>query len=207
MTLQIDITRQAVIAFAREFIENPYLCYTEHGIHALFYTQLFNATPAEKRFIDWHGFKVCTIQKEYPTFGCLGKPKRQHWDIAVIKDPPECLPSKQYHSYDYLRLAAVVEFGFNSNEAHLLDDIERLTHTDSNVEHRFIVNLYRLSQPGYLFSGRDLPSISGQVVSMERVAELVEGKDVEILQGIYDSDGKYPRILTYFHNAELISLL
>lgn len=204
---QVEVVRQAVIDFAYQFIKSPYLCYTEHGLHALFYSQLFNNIPPEKRFVQWQGEKVCVVQKEYPTFGNLGKPKRQHWDVAVIKDPAECRPGVLHHLYDYLSLVAVVEFGLNVGESHLIDDIERLTHADSNVENRFIVNLYRLSRSGHLFSGRDLSSVSAQVMSMQRVAQLINGKEIEIVQGIYDSSGRYPCSLYHFRDTVVTSLV
>jgi len=43
-------------------------------------------------------------RKKYPTAGLLDKPQRQHWDIAMIKTPPERLASG---------LAAMVELGLN----------------------------------------------------------------------------------------------
>jgi len=79
------IVHQVAKEFVLEFIANPYLCYTEHGQHARFYTMLYNALPAEQRYTKWGANTVCVIQKEYPTAGKLGKPQRQHWDVAVIK--------------------------------------------------------------------------------------------------------------------------
>jgi hypothetical protein len=91
MTEQCEKVRTVATDFCTEFVKNPYLCYTEHGLHALFYTKLYNAlTPAE-RYTEWAAHRVCVIQKEYPTARSLGKPRRQNWDIALIKTPPESL--------------------------------------------------------------------------------------------------------------------
>ena len=124
----------------------PYLCYTEHGLHALFYTHLFNALAPTDRYLLWHGQLVCAIQKEYPTADALGKPQRQHWDVAVIRNPPQCLAGMP-HSYDYLRLAAVIEFGLNEASDHLEDDIQRLSHPGGDVDQGYFVHLYRLTAP------------------------------------------------------------
>ena len=145
---QIDIIRQAIREFCLEFIDEPYTCYTEHGLHALFYTRLFNTFPEDRRYTSWLGKRVSVIQKEYPTAGNLGKPQRQHWDISVIKTPPESLLASSSYSYDYLKLSVVIEFGMNESAEHLIDDIERVCHPDANVEEKFVVHFYRLSQPG-----------------------------------------------------------
>ena len=96
---------------------------------------------------------MCVLQKEYPTADALGKPKRQHWDIAVLKNPLACLPGKQ-PPYDYLCLAAVIEFGLNEAREHLEDDIDRLRHPGANVEQGYFVHLYRLTAPTVKLSGR-----------------------------------------------------
>ena len=108
---KIEFLRKAITDFCVEFVSNPYLCYTEHGQHALFYSMSFNALPEQQRYLTWNNQKVCVLQKEYPTAGKLGKPQRQHWDIAVLKNPPESIGTKS--SYDYLELFAAIEFGMN----------------------------------------------------------------------------------------------
>jgi hypothetical protein len=85
---------------------------------------LFNVMLEQQRYLTWNNQKVCVLQKEYPTAGKLGKPQRQHWDIAVLKNPPESLETK--NTYDYLKLFAAIEFGMNEAKEHLEDDIERL---------------------------------------------------------------------------------
>jgi hypothetical protein len=107
---EIDIVRHTILQFCSEFVQDPYLCYTEHGQHALFYTMLYNALPEQQRYATLHGNKLCVVQKEYPTAGNLGKPQRQHWDIAVIQTPPEGIGTEP-QVYDYLKLTAAVEFG------------------------------------------------------------------------------------------------
>jgi hypothetical protein len=191
MSTQVEIVRQIARQFCLEFIKNPYLCYTEHGLHALFYTMLYNALPADQRYTIWHNHKVCAIQKEYPTPESLGKPRRQHWDIALIKTPPQSLVDGIASSYDFLRPAAVVEVGMNEAEEHLRDDIERLSHRNASVDQRFIIHLYRLSKPGAPLSDRDWSSASRRIVSKERVAEIATGKPMEVFYGLYDSTGKY----------------
>ena len=185
-----DIVRRTIIRFCAEFIENPYLCYTEHGQHALFYTKLYNALSLEQRYTTWQGQKVCVVQKEYPTAGGLGKPHRQHWDIAVIRTPAESIPT-ECSGYDYLKLAAVVEFGMNEAAEHLKDDIERLCHQEANLIQGFIVHLYRLSKPGALFLNRDWSSNSARILTPEDAVELSTGKPVEIYYGMADSTGKH----------------
>jgi hypothetical protein len=181
----LEIIRNTIIDFCLEFVRNPYLCYTEHGQHALFYSMLFNALPEEQRYLTWKNQKVCVLQKEYPTAGKLGKPQRQHWDIAVLKNPPESLETK--HSYDYLKLFAVIEFGMNEAQVHLEDDIARLCHPEANLEHGFIVHLYRLSESGNPFSGRDWSPRSPRIFTPESVQEILDNRPVEIFYGLVDS--------------------
>jgi hypothetical protein len=186
----IEIVRETISSFCREFVVSPYLCYTEHGQHARFYSQLYQAIPEEKRYLEWKGEKVCVVQKEYPTSGTLGKPQRQHWDIVVLSSPPVSIhegPS----AYDYLKLDAVVEFGMNESEEHLVDDIERLCHAEANLTQGFAVHLYRLSQSGFPLSGRDWSSKSKQIMTAEDIRCLSSGKPVEIYLAIYDSTHTY----------------
>ena len=192
MDNQIDIIRQAIRDFCLEFINEPYTCYTEHGLHALFYTRLFNTFLEDRRYTDWLGKRVCVIQKEYPTAGNLGKPQRQHWDISVIKTPPESILASSSISYDYLKLSAVIEFGMNEDLEHFIDDIERVCHPDANAEERFVIHYYRLSQPGQKFSNRDWSPNSRQLLSKEKIAEIVSDKAVEVYLGVYDSTEKHP---------------
>jgi hypothetical protein len=192
MTEQSEKVRVVATDFCTEFVKNPYLCYTEHGLHALFYTKLYNALTPEERYTEWTDHRVCVIQKEYPTARSLGKPRRQNWDIAVIKTPPECIPGSQ-PAYDYLRLAAVVELGMNEAQEHFKDDLFRLCHPDANVENGFIIHLYRISGPkGQEISGRDWSPNSTRILTCEQIAELVEGKAVEVFYGLADNTGTHP---------------
>jgi hypothetical protein len=193
MPLQPEIAvilEQTVRAFCLDFLTHPYLCYTEHGLHALFYTKFYNALSPEQRYTIWNNQKVCVIQKEYPTAGLSGKPRRQHWDIAVVATPPQSLGSKR-PGYDYLRLAAIVEFGLNEAKEHLQDDIERICHEDANADKGYIVHLYRLTSAGQKFSGRDWSSESAHIFPKEGVRELVGNKPATVYYGIWDGDGKY----------------
>lgn len=184
----LEIIRNTIIEFCRDFICNPYKCYTEHGQHALFYTMLYNAIPEEQRFITWENKKICIVQKEYPTAGKIGKPQRQHWDVSILKSPPISLITG-LGAYDYLKLFAAIEFGLNESKEHIIDDIERLCHKDANIENGFIVHLYRLSESGALFSGRDWSSKSPRILDLEHIRRLSTGKTVEIFYGLTDSTG------------------
>jgi len=202
----VEIARRTAVEFCLDFLANPYLCYTEHGQHALFYTMLYNALPPENRYLTWRGQKVCALQKEYPTYRDLGKPKRQHWDVALIKDPPESRVQTEALSYDYLRLDAVFEFGLNEAQEHLIDDIERLCHLDSNADHGFLIHLYRISRGGSLFSHRDWSANSARVVSPEHIAILAQNSPVEIYYAIADSTGRYPSAAYRIAQGEIIPL-
>jgi hypothetical protein len=150
---------------------------------------LFNVMLEQQRYLTWNNQKVCVLQKEYPTAGKLGKPQRQHWDIAVLKNPPESLETK--NTYDYLKLFAAIEFGMNEAKEHLEDDIERLCHPEAILEHGFIVHLYRLSESGNLFSGRDWSPKSPRILTLEEVSDLSVGRSVEIFYGLADKTGTY----------------
>ena len=82
-----QIVRQTIVDFCCEFVRNPYLCYTEHGQHALFFSRLLAAIPESQRHGFWREQKVCLVQKEYATASRLGKSRRQEWDVPVLKSP------------------------------------------------------------------------------------------------------------------------
>ena len=199
--MKIEIVKRVIIQFAKEFVENPYLCYTEHGLHALFYTRLYNSLPTEQRYRTWHGKKVCVIQKEYRTAKDLDKSKRQNWDISIIKTP-----IRNDIAYDYQRLFAVVEFGMNESETHLSGDIARITHSDANIDHGFIMHLYRLSFPGSYISNRDWSANSKKIVPIDRVAQLSRGMSVEIIYGLYDVTGKHTSGAWLIEDSQISSL-
>ncbi|MBN1547658.1 MAG: hypothetical protein JW902_13490 [Syntrophaceae bacterium] len=185
-----DKVKETILQFMFEFIEYPYLCYTEHGQHARFYQMLYEALDPSQRYLICMGQKVCAIQKEYPTAGNLGKPQRQHWDIAIIKSPAESTNEKK-PPYDYLKLEAIIEFGMNVAEEHLEDDIRRVCHEDANAENKYIVHLYRLSKPGNQFSMRDWSSSSKQILTTDQVkARIPLGQSVSVFYGIYDDTDK-----------------
>ena len=176
---------QALTDFVCNFLEHPYDAYTEHGQHALFYADLMQRFPESERYACWQGRRICVLQKEYPTAHDLGKPRRQHWDVALLKTPLESVKD----AYDYLRLAAVVEFGLNATEEHLADDVERLCHAGANLERRYVVHLYRLSVPGNRFSGRDWSAKARKLLSTEDVARYTVGNDVTAYYGMHDDTG------------------
>lgn len=190
MTSVNDKVKETIRKFVYEFIERPYLCYTEHGQHARFYQMLYEALDPTERYVTCMGQEVCAIQKEYPTAGNLGKPQRQHWDIAIIKSPVEGAPKKKPF-YDYLKLEAIVEFAMNEAKDHLKDDIERVCHADANTDHRYIIHLYRLSKAGDQFSMRDWSPSSKQILTVADVKEMIPvGKSVIIFYGMYDDTDK-----------------
>ena len=76
MSSQIEIVRRITKEFCLEFVENPYCCYTEHGLHARLFTRLYNALPDDQRYRCWDGHQVCVIQQEYPTAHDLDKSRR-----------------------------------------------------------------------------------------------------------------------------------
>ncbi|MFN2304974.1 MAG: hypothetical protein ACK2TV_14680 [Anaerolineales bacterium] len=194
----LNIIRETITDFCKKFIQNPYLCYTEHGLHALFYTMLFNALSEEQRYLEWDGQKVCVIQKEYPTAMDLGKSRRQHWDIALLKKPPESIKEGP-DSYDYLKLLAAIEFGMNEGKDHLEDDMERLCHKGSNVDHGFIVHLYRFSESGALFSNRDWSNKSPRILTKEEACKCTEGNLIEMYYAISDITKKMSSGLWKIH--------
>ncbi len=149
--------------------------------------------------------QICILQKEYPTNATLGKPRRQHWDVTVLSTLPPEKPRKE--SYDYLPLSACIEFGLNATQEHLEDDIERLGHADANVKQGFIVHLYRLSNAGCKFSGRDWSSNSKQILTPQQVGKLTAGQSVEIYYGMADSTGKYKSGVWRINGGNVESML
>ena len=180
-----EIIENILKDFLKEFINNPYLCYTEHGLHALFYTKLYDYLSKEQRHLLNYGMiNIYAIQKEYPTAYQLGKGRRQHWDVAVISNPPEPVTLDKKPGYDYLKLFAVFEFGLNEKIKHLQDDIERLSNKDSHVEHPFVIHLYRISggRNNIRFSMRDRSSDADekQFVKPDMVQSLLKNIDSKI---------------------------
>jgi hypothetical protein len=184
----IDVVRKTIQDFCAEFIRDPYLCYTEHGQHALFYAKLFNALSEEELYATrkdpktGRDMRICTIQKEYPTAEDLGESRRQHWDLAVLSREGIVCDDRRM-GYDYLPVLAAIEFGMNAPEKHLCHDIERLTHKDAKVKHAFIVHLDRLSDQA---SRRDWSCHSKRIVALERVIALSEMNPVELYYAMAD---------------------
>lgn len=203
MATQVDLVRETAKEFYLDFLQNPYLSYTEHGIHAIFFNLLYNALPEDGRYASWCGQKVCVVQKEYPTLGCLDKPQGQHWDISILQNPLVSKYKEKMPPYDCLCLDAIVEFGLNETEGHLKDDIQRLSHTDANVKQGFIIHLYRLSTPGDYFSKRDWSPKSARILSKERVAELSKSGSLEVFYGLADSTLTLPSEAYWIKGCEI----
>jgi hypothetical protein len=202
----LETVRQTLVTFCVEFVQHPYLCYTEHGQHALFYAKLYSALPEELRYATWQQQKVCVLQKEYPTATNLGKPQRQHWDVSVLSVP---LTSRENgaESYDYFNLLAAIEFGMNEAKEHLVDDIKRLEHADSNSAQKFIVHFYRLSNAGNKISGRDWSQNSVRIMNPVEVGDLTIDSSVEIFYCIADNTGKYENGAWYIKRGKISSLM
>jgi len=197
-----DIIKDTVKEFCLEFLQSPYLCYTEHGLHALFYCRLYSNVPENERRIQWEGKRVCIIQKEYPTAEDLDKSKRQHWDIAVLRSPPKGIPNR-HPSYDYLILNSVIEFGMNASKVHLQEDIRRLSHQKSNARNKYVIHLYRISD---LESGRDWSPRSKQILTPDEVLTLVKGTDVDIYFGLADFTDNHKSGLWQINNKGITKI-
>ena len=189
MNENTDILISTGHTFCERFVANPYVCYTEHGQHAYFFALLYAALPESSRYLQIEGQQVCSIQKEYPTATSLGRSKRQHWDIALSQTPPD---SATPNAYDYLPLQAVAEFGMNERINHLIDDIDRLTHNESNVADKFAFHLYRFSDGANSVSRRDWSPESEHIESFESIVDTVRGTDVTLFFAVSDRTGRHP---------------
>ena len=141
-----ELVEDTIRSFCLEFLDNPYLCYTEHGLHALFYHQLMNNIPKNRRYIKPDGKRICVVQKEYPMAEKRkADSKRAHWDIAILS-PKQVVDGKKW--YDRLKLNSVVEFGLNEKKDHAIDDINRIDYNQRNgsIQNGFIVHFYRYSK-------------------------------------------------------------
>lgn len=176
--------------FCTEFLDYPYLAYTEHGLHALFFSRILAALPESSRYSDWQDKRFCVVQKEYPTATDLDKAKRQHWDIAVIRTPPSS--HRDANSFDYLRLFAVFEFGMNASREHLREDIRRLAHSGANLDNGFALHFHRLCKPGRGLSGRDWSSDSKAVCTREEAQEILGDSPVTLFYVMADPTGTHP---------------
>jgi len=197
------IVKETIREFCLEFMQSPYLCYTEHGLHALFYGSIYSKVPEDIRFFQWEGKKVCIVQKEYPTAEDLDKPQRQHWDIAILQSPPKAVPNKQ-PSYDYLIPNSVIEFGLNANKEHLVEDIRRLSHPKSYIRNKYVIHLYRISERE---SNRDWSPRSKQILTPGDILTLVKGADVDVYFGLEDSTGAHESGLWYVNKHGISELL
>jgi len=168
-----EIVRETIEQFCQEFMKNPYRCYTEHGIHALFYHDLLENIPESLRFLrkEKDGKEICIAQKEYPMADSGGKSRRAHWDIAVLNP---FLENAGEPWYDFLKLNSVVEFCLNEGEVHLKDDKERLMKA-ANIDHKYIVHLFRVSNGE---SRKDLKPNSARIISRGKFEEIMRGSGI-----------------------------
>jgi len=138
-----ELVENTIEDFCLEFLKFPYLCYTEHGLHAMFYAKLLDNMPVNRRIIRVGDKDICIVQKEYSMAHRQGESKRAHWDIAILEDTQA---SDKGNWYDFLKLNSVVEFGLNESIDHLERDVKRLSHQESGVKHGFVVHLHRYSR-------------------------------------------------------------
>lgn len=110
----------------------------------------------------------------------------------MLRRPVLAQPDAKY-SYDSLRVDSAIEFGMNEGREHLRDDVHRLSSPDSNVDHKFIVHLYRLSRErdGRKTSERDWSPRSGRILKLDEVARVVRGHGIEIYYAIWDNSDFY----------------
>lgn len=200
----VTLIRNELVAFCKEFLNHPYLCYTEHGQHCRFASHLYQAIPAAERYQTLGGFRMCRVQKEYPTHRDLSKSRRQHWDVSLIAKADE-LPRCQWPC-DHIPLAAVVEFGLNCNLDHLQDDIQRLAHSDSNVFHGFAAHLFRLSAMRDRLSARDWSPHSQRLHAIDAIQPLLVGTTVEVYLGVFDPTNTNPTGLWRITASEIVTL-
>ena len=180
----VELTRNLLVGFCREFIDHPYLCYTEHGLHTRFASVLYRAISEDQRYLTLNGLRICRVQKEYPTHKDLSKSRRQHWDVSVLKSTVD--QQRVPGWYDHLPLAAVVEFGLNCDLEHLEDDVRRLSHSDSQVGQGFCAHLFRLSDTKSRPSARDWSTRSRRIHAAEAIRPLLANTGIEVYLGVVD---------------------
>jgi hypothetical protein len=91
------------------------------------------------------------------------------------------------HPYDHLPLAAVVEFGLNCGRSHILDDIERLSHANSNVGLRLAAHFYRFSIASNRFCGRDWSPKAKSLCAKEEIEGMLQNRQpVIVYYGVAD---------------------
>ena len=201
----IETFMQAGCTFCHEFVRHPYLCYTEHGWHAYFFTLLYNSLPPASRYAEHKGHKICIVQKEYPTAESLGRSRRQHWDVALIDTPLRSIQNR-VDSYDHLYLAAVAEFGLNARISHLANDIDRLCDVDSNVQGKFLFHFLRLSDARSRVSRRDISPASRKLMPIERLAELVANTTACLFVAVADQTANHENGAWFIKNGKIAQL-
>jgi len=175
------IVRQTAIGLVQEYMAQPYLARSEHGLHVLYFDKLWDALPPNRRYVTVGQHRLCAIQKEYPTDGALGKPKRQNWDIALLKEPMDGICSDRC-PLESLPLAAVIEFGLNEASDLLCDDLCRLSRA-TQVDYGLIVHLYRLTASKQQLSGKDWSTNSKRILNRCQAEMLYQGFSYTLLRG------------------------
>ena len=74
----------------------------------------------------------------------------------------------------------------NERLDHLVDDIDRLSHAEANIEDTFAVHLYRFSDGADPISRRDQSPQSLHIASQEMIANTVAGKKVTVFFAVAD---------------------
>jgi hypothetical protein len=103
-------------------------------------------------------------------------------------------------------LATVVEFGLNCDLNHLQDDIQRLSHPDSNVHQGFAAHLFRLSESRSRPSARDWSPHSDRLHATDVIQPLLVGTTIEVYLGVFDPTNKNPTGLWRITASEIVTL-
>jgi hypothetical protein len=167
-----NLVENVIQDFCKEFLDYPYLCRTEHCLHARFYHQMLIKLSFDNGYARFRGQRICIVQKEYPTGGRLDSDRRSNWDIAIIDVPVSSMPNRE-ETLENLKLNTAIEFGLNADRAHLERDIQRLCHEDNDkiLKKRFIMHFYRISKT---ISMRDWSPQAERFLNEEDIQNLLQ---------------------------------
>jgi len=77
----------------------------------------------------------------------------------------------------------------NEASGHLVDDIDRISHPESNVAYGFVVHLARFSDAKARFSRRDWSPTSSRIASLDSLVDAARGKPLEVWCAVADFTG------------------
>jgi hypothetical protein len=206
------VVEETIDDFCIFFFKNPYVEYSEHGIHALFFHQLYENFNSNEipRYGHYLNEQVCLIQKEYRMSGKCGGTKAAHWDVCVLKEPLESRNDTNIqiksrpNSYDFLEINSIIEFGLKANLSHLNNDVDRLCHPECKARGKFIVHLERFSDS---FSQRDFPLNSkNELPTKAQMIDLTKNNNVIIYYVRTNKNNKNDQRMWKFVNGNLTDL-